>query len=159
MSIKQFTSRTDVIPFEVNGTKFEAAGTLPADAFIDFLAAVGELGRLGEKAKAKADSEDEGGAFDIGQLRRQKELMAEACSIALLPDSAERFISALSDRERPLSLELLQEALMWLMEEYKLSKADDDLDDEEGAVGERPTKATPDSATGSSPTEAGSEDD
>ena len=161
MAVKQFTSNTDLIPFEVNGVHFDAAGTLPADAFIDFLGAVGELGRLGAKAKSKADGEEEASGFDIETLREQKDLMATAVKIALTNDSADRFIGALSDREHPLSLDLLQEALMWLMEEYKLSKADDEdgTEDEEGAVGERPTKGTSDSATGSSPTEDSSGDD
>jgi hypothetical protein len=158
MAVKQFTSNTDLIPFEVNGTHFDAAGTLPADAFIDFLAAVGDLGRLGSKAKANAEGEEEASGFDIEVLRQQKDLMATAVKIALTEESAAKFIEALSDREHPVSLDLLQEALMWLMEEYKLSKADED-EDEEGAVGERPTKAMPDSATGSSPTEDSSEGD
>ena len=158
MAVKQFTSNIDLIPFEVNGVHFDAAGTLPADAFIDFLGAVGELGRLGSKAKEKADGEEEASGFDIETLREQKNLMATAVKIALTDDSAERFIAALSDREHPVSLDLLQEALMWLMEEYKLSKSDDS-EDEEGAVGERPTKGTSDSATGSPPTEDSSGDD
>jgi len=162
MATKQFTSNTDLIPFEVNGTHFDAAGTLPADAFIDFLAAVGELGRLGSKAKEKADGEEEASGFDIEVLRQQKDLMATAVKIALTDESADKFIAALSDRERPVSLDLLQEALMWLMEEYKLSKADDEDGDDagsEGGVGDRPTKETSDSATGSPPTEDSSEDD
>jgi hypothetical protein len=162
MATKQFTSNTDLIPFEVNGTHFDAAGTLPADAFIDFLGVVGELGRLGKKAKDEGEGEEEGGGFDIDVLRQQKDLMAEAVRIALVEESAVRFIDGMSDRQNPVSLDLLQEALMWLMEEYKLSKADEDDDgtaDEEGAVGDRPTKGTSDSATGSPATGDSSEGD
>lgn len=161
MATKSFTSRTSTIPFDVNGVDFEAAGSLPADDFIDFLAVVGELGRLGQKAKDVSDTEEEGGSFDIETLRSQKELMAKAVGLALLPDSAERFMGLLSDRANPATLDLLTEVLMWLMEEYKLSAKgdDDDAEDEEGAVGSRPTKPTSDSATGSSPTEDSSEDD
>jgi hypothetical protein len=158
MSIKQFTSRIETIPFEVNGVHFEAAGTLPADDFIDFLAVVGDLGKLGQQAKERSDSEEEGGSFDIETLRRQKELMARAVSLALLPESVEAFHDAMKDRARPLSLDLLTEALMWLMEEYKLSKADDDADEEDDDAA-RPTQPSSDSATGSSPTEDSSEDD
>lgn len=156
---KSFTSRTDTIPFDVNGVDFAAAGSLPADDFIDFLAVVGELGRLGEKAKKASETEEEGGHFDIEALREQKELMSKAVGLALLPDSAERFMGLLSDRANPATLDLLTEVLMWLMEEYKLSKSDDDAEDEEGGAGDRPTKGTSDSATGSTPTEDSSEDD
>ncbi len=157
---KSFTSCTDTIPFDVNGVDFAAAGSLPADDFIDFLSVVGELGRLGEKARKAAETEEEGGHFDVEALKRQKELMAEAVGLALLPDSAERFMGLLSDRTNPATLDLLTEVLMWLMEEYKLStKGDDeDADDEDGGA-VRPTKPTSDSATGSSPTEDSSEDD
>lgn len=149
--MKQFTSSTDLIPFEINGTVFEAAGTLPADSFVEFLLAVGELGRVGQ------DRGDDAG-FDADVLRNQKDLMAEAVRIALTPESADAFIAALSDKQRPVSLALLQEALMWLLEQYNLAGGDDD-DTEEAAVGERPTKRTRGSATGSRTTEDGSEGD
>jgi hypothetical protein len=149
--VKQFTSQTDLIPFEVNGTPFQAAGTLPADSFIELLGAVGELGKLGKKAKDAGETEEEGGSFDIETLRRQKELMAKAVEIALLPDSAERFMAGLSSTEDPVSLDVLQEALVWLMSEYKLSKDADEDEDEDGGA-DRPTQGTSDSATGSTPT-------
>jgi hypothetical protein len=161
MAIKQFTSRVDTIPFAINDAQFEAAGELAADAFIDFLGVVGELGRAGQQANAKADSEEEGGTFDIEQLRRQKDLMAQAVNLCIPEaESRDRILDGLAGKpDAPsIPLDLLQEVLMWLMEEYKLAKADED-EDEEGAVGERPTKGTSDSATGSPSTEAGSEDD
>lgn len=156
---KSFTSRTDTIPFDVNGVDFAAAGSLPADDFIDFLSVVGELGRLGEKAKKAAETEEEGGHFDIETLKAQKELMAQAVGLALLPESADRFLGLLSDRANPATLDVLTEVLMWLMEEYKLSAKEDEDGDEDGGGAARPTKPTSDSATGSSPTEDSSEDD
>jgi hypothetical protein len=150
-----FSTKSDLLTFTIDDHECEAAGKLPADTFVEF---VGILGQLG-KNSADGDDDKTVGIDDIGDTVK---LLADAVRICCTEETAAFITAGMKSATNPIDLDLIQTLLKKLMVAYGMAAEEDENGDEvvkEVADGDRPTRRTPDSATGSAPTAAGSADD
>lgn len=109
---RDFTRKRERLVFRIDDDLFEAAPAIPGDMLTEF-------------AKRYANVGD-------APLEQQLNVMKDALSLVLLPESHARFTKRLSDVENPIELEQTVEVVQWLMECY----------------GRRPTQPSSTSASG-----------
>lgn len=96
---KSFSRNRPVIKFEIDGDTFTAASGLPA-------------GTLAEFGTRYADAGSDNG------IKEQFKTLSSVLELVLLPDSYTLFTKRLSDPERPIDMDQLNEVIMWLLEQY-----------------------------------------
>lgn len=117
--MKDFTRKRSPVTFRIDNDLFEAAAALPGETLVQF---------------AKRFS-DVGGTADTDRLN----VILDALSMVLLPESAARFTKRFSDLENPIELDQASDVIVWLLERYGL----------------RPTQPSSSSATGPQSLESG----
>ena len=117
--VKDFTRKREPVNFRIDGDIFEAASALPGETLVQF---------------AKRYS-DVGSATVMDRL----DIITDALSMVLLPESAARFAKRFSDLANPIELDQASDVIVWLLERYGL----------------RPTQPSSSSATGSPNPESG----
>lgn len=111
--IKDFSHRVNV-QFKIDDDVFEGIPDLPA---LDLVQFIGELSRISE----------------TDNMREQTVLFEKLFRLMLVPESADRFVARMGDREKPISLQQIQDIMPWMLGEYGL----------------RPTEPSSDSTSGS----------
>lgn len=119
--IMDFSSQRRSLKFRVDDDVFEASPDIAAELALQYADLAEQLG--GDDANNK----------------QQIEIIHALFRMVLLPESAERFIARLSDRERPIGNNKIANITRWLFEEYGL----------------RPTTSDSASSTGSENRDAG----
>lgn len=117
---RDFSRKRKQLVFTIDDDVFEAAAALPGDVFAEFVTLYND--------RADADS-----------YKDQREMLKKALSLALFPDSYERFAHRLQDKARPIDDDQMSDVVMWLLEEY----------------GMRPTEPSPNSSDGSASPDSG----
>jgi hypothetical protein len=118
--IMDFSSGRGPIKFRVDDDVFEASPDLAAELALDFADLIEQL--------------DDG-----TDNQKQKEVIHALFRLVLFPESAERFISRLSDQRHPIGQRRIGDITKWLFEQY----------------GMRPTGPDSASPTGSESQDAG----
>lgn len=95
---KDFTKAHERITFRIDGDLFEAARALPGRVMTEFAKRFSDLG--------------ESPATD------QLDVILEALSLVLLPESYARFDKRFGDLESPIELTQAVDVVMWLLEQY-----------------------------------------
>lgn len=153
--IGSYSTASDQLTFTIDGHECAAAGKLPADTFVEF---VGILGQLGKNAET-----GEGGSVGIADIGETVGLLADAVRICCTEETAAYITEGMRSATNPIDLDLIQTILRDLMEAYGMAAPTDEngeeVADPEVPEGERPTRRTSDSATGSTATEGSSEGD
>jgi hypothetical protein len=96
---RDFSRQRKRLIFTIDDDTFEAAAGLPGDVFAEFVSLY--------DGRAEADS-----------YRQQRDMLKQALSLALFPDSYERFANRLQDKANPIDDEQMADVVMWLLEEY-----------------------------------------
>jgi hypothetical protein len=96
---RDFSRKRKRLIFTIDDDTFEAATVLPGDVFAEFVTLYND--------RADADS-----------YKEQREMLKQALSLALFPDSYERFAARLNDKARPIDDDQMSDVVMWLLEEY-----------------------------------------
>ena len=117
---RDFSRKRKQLIFTIDDDTFEAAAGLPGDVFAEFVTLYNDR-------------------VDASSYKEQREMLKQALSLALFPDSYERFASRLNDKARPIDDDQMSEVVMWLLEEY----------------GMRPTEPSPNSSDGPASPESG----
>lgn len=117
---RDFTRKRKRLDFTIDGDLFEAAPALPGDVFAEFVTLYN-------------------GRIDTEEYQQQHDLLKQALSLVLLPDSYERFAARLKDRANPIDDDQMSDVVMWLLEEYAM----------------RPTQPSPPSSDGPASPESG----
>lgn len=117
--MKDFTRARKRIEFVIDGDEFQAAPALPGKTLTEF-------------AKRFADIADTGPTDRL-------DVLADALSMVLLPDSAALFQKRFEDLANPIELDQASDVIVWLLEQYGL----------------RPTQPSSSSVTGSPNPEPG----
>ena len=99
--MKSFSRSRPKIQFDIDGDVFTAAPGLPA-------------GTLAEFGIRYADAVSDSG------IKQQYDSLSAVIRLVLLPESYERFTARMTDSERPIDLEQLNEVIVWLLEQYGL---------------------------------------
>lgn len=119
--VMDFSSPRRLIKFRVDDDVFEAVADIAAELALDYADKVDEL----ENRETSSE--------------QQKLVLHELFRLVLLPESADRFISRLSDQRNPIGQSKIVRITKWLFEEYGL----------------RPTEPDSASSTGSESQDAG----
>jgi len=117
--MKDFSRKREKIEFQVDEDVFEAAPAIPAGVLTQFVVKFSGVENLPASERVKA--------------------FGEVLEMVLKPESFERFLRRLEDRERPIDINQLNDIIVWLMEQY----------------GQRPTMPSPDSSSGQPNPESG----
>jgi len=96
---RDFSRQRKRLIFTIDEDTFEAATMLPGDVFAEFVSL----------HDGRAEAED---------YQQQRDMLKQALSLALFPDSYELFASRLRDKKRPIDDNQLADVVMWLIEEY-----------------------------------------
>lgn len=110
--VRDFSRKRERLQFRIDGDVFEAAAALPGEVLVEF-------------AKRFSDIDDVA-------LDKKLDVVKEALSLVLLPDSHALFAKRFSDLEHPIEYEQATDVMSWLMEVY----------------GKRPTEQSSPSSTG-----------
>jgi hypothetical protein len=100
--LMDFSSPRRSIKFRVDADVFEAAPDIPAELALDYA----------DKAERLAGGD--------ATYEDQKEILHALFRMVLFPESADRFISRLSDRRNPIGQAKIARITRWLFEEYGL---------------------------------------
>lgn len=101
-SVKDFSRPRKRIRFRIDGDLFEAASALPAETLVEFANGFGEV-----NAKVLPPSELFTAVRDV-------------LGLVLLPESFKRLSARLRDRQHPVDMDQMTEAVVWLVEQYGL---------------------------------------
>lgn len=110
--VRDFTRKREQLTFRIDNDVFEATPAIPGDLLTEFATRYSNIGDA--------------------PVREQLNVMKDALSLVLLPESHARFTKRLSDLENPIELEQTVDVVQWLMEVY----------------GKRPTQPSSPSADG-----------
>jgi hypothetical protein len=117
--IKDFTSAAKKVRFKINDDIFEGLADIPALLLVEFAAATEKL--------------------SMSNASEQPQIFRTLFQLVLNESSAARFIERMSDPQKPISVDQINNIMPWLMEQYGL----------------RPTTPSEDSSDGSVPPDAG----
>jgi hypothetical protein len=117
---RDFSRPRKRLDFTIDNDTFEAASVLPGDVFAEFVTLYN-------------------GRIEADEYQEQHDLLKRALSLALLPDSYERFATRLKDRAHPIDDDQMSDVVLWLLEEYAM----------------RPTQPSPSSSDGPASPEPG----
>lgn len=139
MSEKSFSSKKPPVVFDIDGEEFRAYRVLPARQFAEFAEKVSYLNRANEGYSGS----------DKVSLTIQDTItiVLEAIELCLDADSTQRLAARIGDPENALSVPVLTELLVWLLEQMGMVDQ----------TASRPQQPTSDSPTGSEATGVGSQ--
>lgn len=112
--MKSFSRNRPKIQFDIDGDVFTAAPGLPAGTLAEF--GIGYADALSETSS----------------IKDQFDALSSVIRLVLLPESYERFTARLTDSERPIDLEQLNEVIVWLLEQYGLRPTEPSSDSSSG---------------------------
>jgi len=138
MTEKSFTSKRPPVTFDIDGEEFRAYRVLPARQFAEFAEKVSYLNRANDGYT---------GTDKVAlTIQDTISVVLEAIELCLDADSTQRLANRISDPENALSVPVMTELLVWLLEQMGMV-------DQSAS---RPTQPTSGSPTGSEPTGVGS---
>lgn len=138
MTQKSFSSKQPPVLFDIDGEEFRAYRVLPARQFAEFAEKVSYLNR-GNEGYTGSDKV-------TLTIQDTITIVLEAIELCLDSDSTTRLASRISDPENALSVPVMTELLVWLLEQMGMVDQ----------TASRPTQPTSGSPTGSEPTGVGS---